>query len=128
LPLRWELAAIPAGALSAAKASASTRREKRSSRRTGDSAASTSTGFKQTRRSGGPSVVKDLSLRPKGKKSFAEFVAEKQPGSHQQNQLVAVYWLAKEAGLASGITVDHINTGYQGPVGSVRATSETRWL
>jgi len=56
----------------------------------------------------------DLSLRPKGKKAFAEFVAEKQPGSHQQKQLVAVYWLAKEAGLAFGITVDHINTCYQG--------------
>jgi hypothetical protein len=28
--------------------------------------------------------------------------------------LVAVYWLAKESGLSSGITVDHINTCYQG--------------
>jgi len=59
-------------------------------------------------------MVKDLSLRPKGKKAFADFVAEKQPSSHQQKQLVSVYWLAKEAGFSSGISVDHINTCYHG--------------
>ena len=80
----------------------------------GSSTASSANVTRRQRRAGGPSVVKDLSLRPKGKKAFADFAKEKQPSSHQQKQLVAVYWLAKEAGVTSGITVDHINTCYQG--------------
>lgn len=106
-------ASTPAVGGSAAQKSAAKRRSSSGSRRSGAAASTSAT--KRTRRSnGGPSVVKDLSLRPKGKKSLADFVAEKQPSSHQQKQLVAVYWLAKEAGLASGISVDHVNTCYQG--------------
>jgi hypothetical protein len=51
-------------------------------------------------------------------------VADKQPSSHQQKQLVAVYWLAKEARLSSGITVDHINTCYHG--GRVEASEQSQ--
>jgi hypothetical protein len=105
-------ASTPTVGGAAANNSAPKRRSSRGSRRSG--AAASASGTKRTRRSGGPSVVKDLSLRPKGKKAFGDFVADKQPSSHQQKQLVAVYWLAKEAGISSGVTVDHINTCYQG--------------
>ncbi len=65
----------------------------------------------KARRRGSPGVVKDLSLRPKGKIAFADFVAEKGPKTHQQKQTVIVYWLHHEAGLTS-ITPDHVNTCY----------------
>ena len=34
------------------------------------------------------------------------------PSSHQQKQAVILYWLKHEAGLGTGITVDHVNTCY----------------
>lgn len=64
------------------------------------------------RRRSSPGIVKDLSTRPKGKKAFAEFASEKSPTTHQEKQVVAVYWLRKTAGV-DGITVDHVNTCYQ---------------
>jgi hypothetical protein len=54
-----------------------------------------------------------LSLRPKGKIAFADFIKEKQPKTHQEQQTAIVYWLRHEAGMSSGITVDHINTCYR---------------
>ncbi|MDA0179027.1 hypothetical protein OJ997_01875 [Solirubrobacter phytolaccae] len=67
---------------------------------------------KKKRRSGLPGVVKDLSMRPAGKKSFADFIEEKKPSTHQQKQAAILYWLKHEAGLDSGVTVDHVNTCY----------------
>jgi hypothetical protein len=64
------------------------------------------------RRSAGLGTVKDLSLRPPGKKAFLDFAAEKAPATHQQKQCVILYWLKHEGGLDSGITVDHVNTCY----------------
>lgn len=64
------------------------------------------------RKRSSPGIVKDLSTRPKGKKAFAEFASEKAPGTHQEKQVVAVYWLRKTAGVDE-ITVDHVNTCYQ---------------
>lgn len=61
-----------------------------------------------------PSIVRELSLRPEGKPSFADFVEEKQPRNHFEKQAVAVYWLTEMAGMREGITVDHINTCYVG--------------
>lgn len=59
-----------------------------------------------------PGIVRDLSLRPKGKKAFADFAAEKAPKTHQEKQVVIVHWLRHEAGLTSGITPDHVNSCY----------------
>jgi hypothetical protein len=67
---------------------------------------------KVKRKAGLPGVVKDLSMRPKGKKSFADFVSEKQPKTHQQKQAAILYWLREDAGLSNGITLDHVNTCY----------------
>ena len=66
------------------------------------------------RPSSSPSIVRDLSLRPKGKQAFGEFVEEKQPRNHFARQAVAVYWLSKVLGMQEGITVDHVNTCYVG--------------
>jgi hypothetical protein len=55
-------------------------------------------------------TISNLSMRPKGKKSFEDFAKEKAPANAQARGLVAVYWLAHEGGVASGITVDHVNT------------------
>ncbi|HEU5106104.1 MAG TPA: hypothetical protein VFU11_09700, partial [Solirubrobacterales bacterium] len=60
-------------------------------------------------RTGSPSMVRELSLRPKGKQGFMEFVEEKQPRNHFEKQAVAVCWLARIAGMQEGITVDHVN-------------------
>lgn len=67
---------------------------------------------KTKRRAGAPSVVKDLSLRPKGKTAFVDFTAEKSPTTHQHKQVVIVYWLRHVAELSEGITADHVNTCY----------------
>jgi hypothetical protein len=64
------------------------------------------------RKSISPTIVRDLSLRPKGKPSFVDFAQEKQPSNHFERQAVAIYWLTKVAGIQEGITVDHVNTCY----------------
>ncbi|MGP0101200.1 MAG: hypothetical protein ACLPUT_06230 [Solirubrobacteraceae bacterium] len=69
-------------------------------------------GAKAKRKATSPGIVKDLSLRPKGKKSFTEFVAEKQPKTHQQRQVVILYWLREFGQVSGGITTDHVNTCY----------------
>lgn len=67
---------------------------------------------KTKRRSSSPNVVRDLSLRPKGKTAFVDFADEKKPATHQQKQVVIVHWLRHEAGMSEGITTDHVNTCY----------------
>lgn len=67
---------------------------------------------KASRRTGSPSIVRDLSLRPKGKQAFIEFAEEKQPRNHFERQAVAIYWLSKILGMQDGVTVDHVNTCY----------------
>lgn len=88
------------------------------------------------RRAGSVGVVKDLGMRPAGKKSFADFIAEKQPRRHNERQVVIVAWLTQEAGI-SPITVEHVNTCYSEanwarPAdlrNSMQVTSATkRWL
>jgi hypothetical protein len=69
-------------------------------------------GRSRRRRAGSPGIIKDLSLRPSGKQAFADFVAEKQPSGHKEQQVVAVYWLQHIAEVA-GITVGHVNTCYR---------------
>lgn len=68
---------------------------------------------KARRRSTGPGVVKNLSLRPQGKTPFSRFATEKEPKTHGEKQAVIVFWLQHEAEMADGITAAHINTCYQ---------------
>ena len=41
----------------------------------------------------GPSLAKDLNLRPTGKKTFEQFAQEKKPSSNQEKCLIAAYYL-----------------------------------
>lgn len=60
----------------------------------------------------GFSIVVDLNLRPAGKQSLAEFVAEKGPKGIQENVAAAVYWMQHIAQLGS-ISTDHIYTCFK---------------
>jgi hypothetical protein len=55
-------------------------------------------------------VLKDLSLRPKGKTSFKDFAEEKKPTSNHAKSAVCVYWLALEAGEKA--SPEAVNTCY----------------
>jgi hypothetical protein len=55
---------------------------------------------------------KDLSLRPKNKKSFADFVDEKKPSNHEDKVTVCVFWLTKVAGHKA--TPEAVNSCYEG--------------
>jgi hypothetical protein len=66
----------------------------------------------KTGSAGSPSIVRDLNLKPKGKDSFDQFAAKKNPGSNQQKCVVAVYYLQHELGLSS-ITADHVYTCFK---------------
>jgi hypothetical protein len=57
-------------------------------------------------------LVKELDLAPKGKKSFKDFVAEKRPTTQHDRSAVAMYWLAEIAGI-SPISVAHVYTCYR---------------
>jgi hypothetical protein len=59
-----------------------------------------------------PSIVKDLNLSPKEKKTFKAFVQEKQPKTNQEKCTVAVYYLRQELGLDS-VSINHIFTCYK---------------
>ena len=62
-------------------------------------------------KSGTPSIVKDLNLRPEGKKSLKEIFEQKSPESNIDKNTVFVYYLQEVLGL-QGITLDHIYTCY----------------
>lgn len=57
-------------------------------------------------------ILKDLDLRAKGKKSFIDFFEEKKPSASNEFNSVAVYYLAEILEL-SGITPNHIYTCYK---------------
>lgn len=59
-----------------------------------------------------PSIVKDLNLKPRGKKSFDAFASEKKPGSNQEKCTVAVYYLRSELGL-SEVSASHVLTCFK---------------
>jgi hypothetical protein len=59
-----------------------------------------------------PTIVKDLNLRPKGKKDFRSFVEEKKPDNNYEKCTVAVYYLKQELGI-SQVTMDHVLTCYK---------------
>jgi hypothetical protein len=68
-------------------------------------------GEREGRKRGGftPTILRDLNLSPAGKKSFNDFVKEKQPKSNEDRYAVAVYWLEHEAQI-SPITFNHVAT------------------
>jgi hypothetical protein len=51
-------------------------------------------------------------LRPAGKQSFKAFAKEKAPGSSDEKNALAVYYLRNVAGV-DAVTVDHVFTCYQ---------------
>lgn len=59
-----------------------------------------------------PSIVKDLNLRPKGKTGLRDFYNQYKANSNLEKNLVFVYWLQEEAGVAN-ITEDHVFTCYR---------------
>ncbi len=59
-----------------------------------------------------PAMVKDLNLKPKGKKSFDDFANEKKPGSNKEKCTVAVYYLRNELE-HSKISASHVFTCFK---------------
>lgn len=59
------------------------------------------------------SIVKDLNLKPKGKKSFREFADQKKPKSLQEKCTVAVYYLQHQHGGVQAITAAHVFTCFK---------------
>lgn len=57
-------------------------------------------------------MVKELDLRPAGKVSFADFIAEKQPGSNEDKYAVAVYYLQHVLELPT-VTTNHVATVFR---------------
>lgn len=57
-------------------------------------------------------IVKDLNLKPKEKKSLDEFAGGKKPNSHYEKSTVAAYYLKHELGLAA-VTESHIYTCFK---------------
>jgi hypothetical protein len=59
-----------------------------------------------------PSIVKELNLCPKGKKTFKDFVKEKQPTTNQEKCTVAVYYLRQELDFTA-VSISHVFTCYK---------------
>lgn len=59
-----------------------------------------------------PSLVKDLNLRPDNDPAFETFVAEKNPTSNHERNVVAVYYLEKVLDL-DAVSLDHVFTCYR---------------
>lgn len=59
-----------------------------------------------------PSIVKDLNLKPSGKKSFADFVNEKSPSFNTERCVVCAYYIINE--LKQGpVSVNHVYTCFK---------------
>ncbi len=59
-----------------------------------------------------PTLVKDLNLKPSGKKSFEEFAKEKSPSSDPEKCTVCVYYLINELN-QSPLSVNHVFTCFK---------------
>jgi len=82
-----------------------------------------STARKKRKPKSGPTIVKDLNLRPKGKKPFADFIAEKQPSDNQEKCTVAVYYLKHELDQKT-VDANHVFTCYKSATWRVPADLE----
>lgn len=56
------------------------------------------------------SFVKDLNLRPEGRKSLRDFYSEKKPNNQQEQMVVILYYLFRTIELQN-ITLNHMYTG-----------------
>ena len=64
------------------------------------------------KRSRGPTVRKDLDLRPKGKTSLRGFAESKKPNNNDDKNVVSVYYLRLIADINT-ISIDHVFTCYR---------------
>jgi hypothetical protein len=55
-------------------------------------------GAVKAKRGSSPTQIRDFDLAPGGKESFADFIAEKQPRSQNDKNVVSVYYLSQIAG------------------------------
>lgn len=69
-------------------------------------------GKKQRRPSGSPTALRDLDLAPKGKTSLKDFVAEKQPKTNHDQNVLSVYYISEILGIAA-VTLNHVFTCYK---------------
>jgi hypothetical protein len=67
---------------------------------------------RKSAKKGSFSMVKDLNLRPNGKKGLKEFCDEKAPQSHVEKCTVSVYYLCNDLSI-SAVNMDHIYTCYK---------------
>jgi hypothetical protein len=95
----------PAGASTSTKQT--TKRRRKPSGKGEDSAMA-----RTRRKSGSPSVLRDLDLAPNGKTSLKDFVAEKGPKTNHDYNVVSVYYLAQTLELGA-VTVNHVFTCYK---------------
>lgn len=58
------------------------------------------------------SILKDLNLKPNGKKSFSEFTSETKPVSNHDKSIVAVYYMQHTLGITE-ITASHVYTCFK---------------
>ncbi|TIN25779.1 MAG: hypothetical protein E5Y31_15985 [Mesorhizobium sp.] len=56
--------------------------------------------------------LKDLDLRPNGKKSLEDFVEEKQPASNEDKYAVVVYYFSEVAELPA-VSVNHVGSAFR---------------
>jgi hypothetical protein len=66
---------------------------------------------KSTKRRLSHSIVKDLNLVPKGKKSFSDFAKEKAPSSNAEKCLICVYYLQHELNVQA--SADGVHTCFK---------------
>ena len=64
------------------------------------------------KRTRGPTVRKDLNLRPKGKTPLAEFAASKEPKNNDDRNVVSVYYLRRIVS-SEIVGIDHVFTCYR---------------
>jgi hypothetical protein len=69
-------------------------------------------GRPRRRQAGSPYLVRDLDLTPEGKTCLKDFVAEKQPKTNHDQNVLSVYYLAEVLGIGA-VSVDHVFTCYR---------------
>jgi hypothetical protein len=58
------------------------------------------------------SIIKDLILKPKNKKSFRDFIKEKKPSNHKEKIVVCIYYLSKSLE-KQNVNINHVYTCYK---------------
>jgi hypothetical protein len=69
-------------------------------------------GNRATSKVAAPPLDGSLDLHPKGKKSFEDFAAEKNPSNFTERSMVAVYWLKNEL-QSEAVTISRVFTCYK---------------